>query len=203
MKLYSPKAAERILRKHGAEIEAVSARYAVPVPFIRALLYTELIRIDLFDPLADLLVSFNLRLRLPAGPGLLRKRDSSTGYGQIFGFVAINAVNFACEQGIESRSALSLPDRPLDPADPEDLLLVWPRLRRDPAFNIALSTLNLIAAAHEVTGRIDFSGYTPEEIQRMYTRYNGTIPEITPYGAEAYRHYLRYAAPEPDCAAFH
>ncbi len=190
LKLYSPAAAERIIRRHDAVIRAISARYALPAPFIRALLYTELIRIDMLDPLADLLVSLNGHR---AG-GLLGKRDSSTGYGQIFGFVAINAANFAVERGLTSYRALGLPERRLDPDSAEDLRLVWRRLHREPEFNIEMSALNLIAAADEVVGRTDFSAFAPEEIQRSFTRYNGTAREITAYGREAYGHYLRYAA---------
>ena len=190
LKLYSPKAAERIIERYAAVIEAVSARYALPAAFIRALLYTELVRIDVLDPLADLLVRFN---RCRPG-GLLGKRDSSTGYGQIFGFVAINAANFAVDRGLTGYAPLGLPERRLDPEDPADLFRMWDHLNRDPDFNIELSALNLIAAADEVTGRTDFSSFSPEEIQRVYTRYNGTAKQITPYGEEAYGHYLRYAA---------
>ena len=192
LKLYSPKAAERIIRRQKETIDDIAARYAVPAPFIQALLYTELIRIDVFDPLADLLV----RMNHGNGTALLNKRDSSTGYGQIFGFVAVNAVNFAVERGLERSADIGLPDRQLDPDNPADVFLVWNHLNREPEFNIALSTLNLISAAEEITGRIDFSSYSPDEIRRIYTRYNGTVPHITPYGEEAYSHYLRYAALE-------
>ena len=190
LKLYSPNSAERILRKYRGTIDAVAARYALPAPFIEAILYVEITGIDLFDPLADLLV------RLSGGRkrGLLGRRDSSTGYGQIFGFVAINAANFAVERGLTSYTALGLPERRLDPKDAADCYLVWSRLNREPEFNIELCALNLLCAAEEVTGRIDFSGYSPEEIQRIFTRYNGTVPHITPYGEAAYREYLRYAA---------
>lgn len=192
LKLYRPAAAERIIRAHTDVIDAVAGRYDLPAPFIRAMLYTELVRIDLLDPAADLLVRLNGFCK--GGRGPLRRRDSSTGYGQIFGFVAINAANFAVERGLTGYAALGLPERRLDPANDADLKLVWTRLNREPAFNIEMSALNLICAAEEVTGRIDFTGYSPEEIRRIYTRYNGTSPTVTPYGEEAYRHYLRYAS---------
>lgn len=194
LKLYSPKAAERILRRYDGTIRAVAARYALPAPFIDALLYTELVRIDLLDPLADAVVALNHRF----GTALLGKRDSSTGFGQIFGFVAVNAANFAVSRGLTSYTSLGLPERKLDPADSADIRLVWHRLNREPDFNIELCALNLLAAAEEVTGHMDFSGFTPDEIRRVYTRYNGTVPHVTPYGEEAYRHYLRYAAAMPE-----
>ena len=87
LKLYTPKAAERVICKYKCTVDAVAARYALPAPFINALLYTELVRIDLFDPVADFVVLLNHRF----GTSLLGKRDSSTGFGQIFGFVAVNA----------------------------------------------------------------------------------------------------------------
>ena len=198
LKLYSPKAAERIIDGYRGAIEDTAARFCLPAPFIRALLYTELVRIDVLDPIADLIVRINLRRGVSAGTGLLRKRDSSTGYGQIFGFVAINAANFAAEHGFADPASLGLPNRRLDPGSAEDLWLMWSRLNRDPEFNIALSALNLICAADEVTGKTDFTAFTAEEIRRIYTRYNGTAKQITPYGEEAYRHYLRYAAAEED-----
>ena len=201
LKLYSPKAAEQIIRRYKEAIERSAESFAVPAPFIRALLYTELVRIDVLDPLADLVVRINLRRGAASGTGLLRKRDSSTGYGQIYGYVAINAANFAADRGIAERASLALPERELDPDSAEDLWLVWNRLNRDPAFNIALSALNLICAADEVTGKTDFTSLTAEEIQRTYTRYNGTAKHITPYGEEAYRHYLRYAAQEESFAS--
>ena len=193
LKLYSPNSAERVIRRYDSRINEIAERYQLPSPFIRALLYTELIRIDLFDLIADLVVRVNLSRGASGGAGLLHKRDSSTGPGQIFGFVAINAANFAVDHGLAQYADLGLPERKLDPENAADLQLVWNRLNRDPEFNITMSALNLIAAAEEVTGRIDFPGYSPEEIQRVYTRYNGTVPNITPYGEEAYRNYLRYA----------
>ena len=191
LKLYSSKAAERILRTYRATIDAVAARYALPAPLIEAVLYTAITGLDLLDPLADLLVRINTRRE---SGGLLGKRDSSTGYGQIFGFVAINAANFAVERGLTSYAALGLPERRLDPNDAADLRLVWTRLNREPEFNIEMSSLNLLCAAEEVTGRVDFSSYSPEELQRILTRYNGTLSYITPYGEKAYREYLRFAA---------
>ena len=55
------------------------------------------------------------------------------------------------------------------------------------------AALNLLSAAEEKTGRIDFPSYSPEELKLIFTRYNGTVPHITPYGEAVYRHYLRYA----------
>lgn len=192
LKLYSPKAAEGIIARYAPQIDEISSRYALPAACLKAILFQEITGIDLFDMLMDLLVQRNQR-RGVSGAGRLQRADSSTGYAQIFGFVAINAVNFAADSGLASYDALGLPtDHRLDPAALPDIRLVWGRLHRDPVFNMTAAALNLLSAAEEKTGRIDFPSYTPEELKRIFTRYNGTIPHVTPYGEAVYQHYLRY-----------
>ena len=41
-----------------------------------------------------------------------------------------------------------------------------------------------------MTGRIDFEHYTPEEMKLIFTRYNGNLKQISPYGEKAYQYYL-------------
>ena len=196
LKLYSEKAAERIIARYAAWIETLSARYAMPGACLKAILFSELTAIDALDPLADALVRFNQR-RAGTGSvgtrGIFGKTDSSTGYAQIFAFVAINAVNFAADRGLTSYAALGLPaDHRLDPASLPDLRLVWGRLHREPEFNLEAAALNLLSAAEEMTGRIDFASCSPEELKLIFTRYNGSFRDVSPYGEAAYRHYLRY-----------
>lgn len=192
LKLYSPKAAERIIARYAPQIDEISSRFALPAACLKAILYQEITGIDLFDVLMDLLVQRNQR-RGVSGAGRLQRTDSSTGYAQIFGFVAINAVNFAADRGLASYAALDLPaDHRLDAGALPDIRLVWGRLHRDPVFNMTAAALNLLSAAEEKTGRIDFPSYSPEELKLIFTRYNGTIPHVTPYGEAVYRHYLRY-----------
>ena len=195
LKLYSPQAAERMIRRHSGDIETIAARYGLPAACLRAILYKELTEIDLLDVVADALVKFNQR-RLDApvsGGGFLRKCDSSTGYGQIFGAVAIKAINFAADRGLTDYAALGLPaDRRLDPQNMADLRLVWGQLHSDPVFNIECTALNLLAAAEEMTGRIDFPGYSKEELKLVFTRYNGNYKDVSPYGEAAYEIYQRY-----------
>ena len=209
-RLYSSRSAERILQKYAEDIRRISARYGLPGPFIRAFLYQEITHIDLADLLVDLTVRLNwllypLRERsrgdstgtMNRGRTLIGKLDSSTGYAQIFAFVGIDAVNFAAERGLTTYEALGIPgDHVLDPDRPADRRWMWRRLNRDRTFNLEVASLNLISAAEEVTGRIDFAGYSEEEIKRVFTRYNGTAKQISPYGEETYRHYLRYAEQE-------
>lgn len=206
LKLYGPRAAERIIRRLAAPIRALEARYALPAPVLQAVLYQEITQIDALDPLADLAVQLNwLRLallarltgrplRLPQGRGPFHKLDSSTGFAQIFAAVGIDAMNFALDRGLTAPERLGLsPGRRPRREDPLDLRRTWRRLHRDPGFNLELAALNLLAAAEEKTGRIAFASYSPEELQRVFTRYNGTAPGVSAYGRAAYGHYLRYA----------
>jgi len=168
-----------------------------------AILRKEIVEIDLFDPLADTLVWLNWqRCRLFGGPkkplptrpqGLFQKLDSSTGYAQIFSFVAINAVNFALDRGLDTLEGLGLPpERRPERDDPADRYMFWRRLLRDREFNIRLAVLNLISAAEEMNGHTDFAAYTPEEWKLAFTRYNANVRHITPYGEQVYQYYLRY-----------
>lgn len=199
MRLYSAHAAERIIRRLDAPIRQISARYALPAPVLQAVLFQEISQIDLLDVLADALVALNLlclagRSTLPKKRSILYKCDSSTGYTQIFARVGIEAVNYALDRHLTTAEALGLPSRRLNAADPRDLRLVWRRLHRKPVFNLELAALNLLSAAEEKTGRIDFASYTPEELQHILTRYNGTSPTVSAYGKSAYAQVLRYAA---------
>ena len=192
LKLYSEKTAETIIARFAPEIGEISERYALPGAYLKAILFQEITQIDLLDVLADLLVQRNLR-RGVSGPGPLQKSDSSTGYAQIFASVAINAINFAADRGLTSYASLALPeDHRLDPVCLPDRHLVWERLHGDPVFNLTAAALNLLSAAEEMTGRIDFPSYSPEETKLIFTRYNGTYREVSAYGEAAYKHYLRY-----------
>ena len=209
-RLYSPAKAEKIVSQREAELREYSEKYGIPAAYIMAVLRKEIAEIDIFDPLADLAVWFYwLRYSLRRGLkklGLVRnaepllrrgpfgKRDSSTGFGQIFAFVSINAINYALDHGLDTPEGLGVPaDRRLSPKDPEDLRAVWKRLLRDRSFNARLSILNLVSAAEEMNGRTDFARYTPEEVQRTLTRYNANVRAVTAYGRETYRYYLAYS----------
>ena len=190
-KLYSPARAERLLRDHASMIDTSARRYGVPGAVLRAILYKELTEIDLFDIFADLAVAFYwLRCDLRKAPprltrGVFGKRDSSTGWAQIFAYVAIRALCEAHSRG------LPVPDAP-DPESTAELGRVWRRLRRDRAFNLDCCALNLLSCALEMTGRYSFDGCTEPELKRILTRYNADTDRVTPYGEAAYRHYLRY-----------
>ena len=209
LKMYSPKKAQKIIRRSMGTIRSLSDQYELPCACLQAILYQEITQMDFGDFLADLAVRFywaryRLRRRLrkkeaPRAGGVLHKKDSSTGYAQIFAYVGIRAVRFGLQKNLVTCEALGLPaDHPLRPENPDDLCLIWHRLHRDPDFNLHLAALNLLSAAEEMTGRIDFPSYTPEELQLIFTRYNANARHITPYGETVYGHYLAYQAQRKD-----
>ncbi|GEM_PF-1179453 len=210
LKLYSEKKTEKILREYSPWIETLAERYGIPAACMKAVLRKEIAEIDLFDPLADLLVWFHwlrcdLRRRLyrlglvkreepRLRRGIFGKKDSSTGYGQIFAFVAINAANYALDRGLEGEEALGLtPGERPSPDSLRDRERMWRRLLRDKKYNIRMSTLNLISAGEEMNGHTDFDRYTAEEFRHMFTRYNANSRAITPYGEEVYRYFRQYS----------
>ena len=175
----------RIIVAHESWIRVVSQRYSVPVPVIEAILYKEMIAIDLVDVLADLTVL----------AGLPFKRDSSTGYAQIFGRVGLAAANFAVDRGLATYESLGIPcPHRLNPANREDVRTVWKKLYTDTKANIELATINLLVAADEVIGRTDFATFSADELKRVLSRYNANVRHVTSYGEDAYRAYEAFAA---------
>ncbi len=189
LKLIGKQRAERILEKYAPWLRTVSNKYAVPVPVIKAVLYQEMTDIDILDAAADLAV----------WTGLFPKKDSSTGYAQIFGYVAVNAVNFAVDRGLTDYAALGIPsDHRLNSADKKDVRMLWKLLRRDRRLNMEAAALNILSAAEEMTGRRDFSSFSDRELQLIFTRYNADIRRVSPYGQRVYSHYLRYKNAQND-----
>ena len=187
IKRYTKSGVQRILRRCAPDIESAARAYGVSQACIRAILYQELTAMDWLDSIADLAVgcywrfhSLWDRLSLPA------KRDSSTGYGQIFAATAIQAIDFAYAQGIRD---LPLP-APVDKS--RSLGAVWRRLHRDVHFNIRCVALCLLHAAAEMTGSTDFGALSPEELQLVFTRYTANSKSITRYGKETYAHYQTF-----------
>ena len=199
LKLYSKAASRQIIARCEPLICSASAKYGVPAGWIRAILFRELTDIDLLDLAADFAVRFyyfryRLFRRLPASDSrFFGKKDSSTGYSQIFAYVAINAANFALDRGLADYASLGIvSDHRLNRENPDDLWLVWRRLDRDRGFNIEMAALNLLSAAQEMNGRVDCPAFSPEETKLCFTRYNADARHITQYGEQAYRYYLDF-----------
>lgn len=199
----------RLLDRYSPQISALAARYPIPEEYIRAVVFKEMTELNVLDLAADAAVSLywkrrELRARLFAAHlaktpepvlrgGLLGKKDSSVGWAQIYAFVAIDALNFALGRGLCDNETLGLPaGRRFERGSDDDLCFIWRRLRRDRAFNLEMCALNLLAAAEEMTGRIDFDGYAPQELKLVLTRYNGRLDHVTPYGEETYGYCISF-----------
>ena len=181
----SPARAQRILKHYAEWIATVSARYLVPEAAIKAILYEEMTRIDIMDPLVDLAVATSL----------FKKKDSSTGYAQIFGYVGLIAINFAVDRGLATYESLGIKsDHTLDAANERDVKTVWSKLHRDQHFNIEVATLNLLVCADEVAGHTDFSHLSERELKLVLTRYNANTRTITSYGEQAFQRYVEFQA---------
>ena len=186
-RLYSPRKTEQIIMKLEPVIRRVSSDYQVPEAVIRAVLFREIKEIDLFDVIADRIV------RSPVLSSWFHRTDSSTGYGQIFAWVAINALHFAETQGIENAENIGLSaDHVYDKDSPGDRRLMWMKLNSDREFNLRMSVLNLLSCAFEMTGKTDFSAMNEEELKLTLSRYNANTKRITAYGEETYGYYLKY-----------
>ena len=181
IRLYSLRKVDAILKDLSPLADRAAADYGIPAACIRAMLYRETKEIDLFDVAADTAVLL----------GLFGRDDCSTGYAQIFSRVAIRALGFAEENGIERASRFGF-DRALSDRDPADVRAVWLRLYRDREFNLRMGTLNLLAAAQEAVGSFDYAGLSPEEMKRAFSRYNANTRTVTAYGEEVFEYYLRF-----------
>lgn len=183
LKTISSRRAEKILGNYDSWIRTLALRYRIPEAFIKAILYQEMTEMDLMDYAADAAVYSNLT----------GKKDSSTGYAQIFGKTGVKAVNAAVKKGLTSYSLLHIEsDHLLDENNPEDVRILWKLLHRNPAANMEIAVLNMLACAEEMTGKTDFDSFSPEEMKLILTRYNADTDHITQYGESTYRHYLRY-----------
>ena len=183
IRLISEKRAEKIIGKYDAWIFEVALHYNMPVAAIKAVLFKEMTMIDVMDVLADIAV----------WTGLFSKKDSSTGYAQIFGKVGLDAVNFAADRGLSDHKSLGIHcGHRLDRGNIKDVRLVWKLLRFNRHANIEIASLNILSAAEEMTGRTDLKSFSDEELKLAFTRYNANTRQITPYGEDVFRHYLRY-----------
>ena len=115
MRIYSTGRARKIVEENASLIDSICTSFCLPPAYLKAVLLMEIPQIDLKDVLADAIVKMNwLRYSLfhvytperhTRNP--LRKFDSSTGYGQIFARVAIEAILFAEERDIREGKLFS------------------------------------------------------------------------------------------------
>ncbi|MFI6371380.1 glycoside hydrolase domain-containing protein [Streptomyces sp. NPDC050546] len=100
--------------------------------------------------------------------------DCSTGWGQIFAWVTIDARNYCREQGIINGSPLTNDDIPI----------VWKQLNEDPTYNIRSVAYLTIYNAHQIGAPRPSLTSTPAQTQALLARYNGTGGDAEKYGRE-------------------
>ena len=197
--LYSRASAEEAIGRETDCILAAAKKCGVPASWIRGILLKEMTELNAMDLLADLAVRFyyfryRLYGRLPGTKGrILGKSDSSTGWGQIYAFCAIDSLNYATDRRIARYEDFGLnPGHRLIRNSPDDRWMIWKRLNKDRHFNIEMCALTLRSCAEERTGRQAAPDFSPEEIKQTFTRYNGTVPQINAYAEKAYQYYQYY-----------
>lgn len=100
--------------------------------------------------------------------------DSSTGWGQIFAWVAIEARNYCMDQGIINGSRLTDADK----------TSVWNRLHDDPSYNISTAAYLTIYNAHQIGVARPGLNTSDADSQDILARYNGTGDGAEKYGRE-------------------
>lgn len=102
------------------------------------------------------------------------KDDSSTGWGQIFAWVAIEARNYCVQQGIINGTPLT----------DDDKFAVWKNLHEDPLYNIRTAAYLTIYNAHQLGIARPGLNTGEADTQALLARYNGTNEAAEQYGRE-------------------
>ncbi|MFC4470413.1 glycoside hydrolase domain-containing protein [Streptomyces xiangluensis] len=100
--------------------------------------------------------------------------DCSTGWGQIFAWVTIDARNYCREQGIINGSPLT----------DDDIPSVWKQLNEDPTYNIRSVAYLTLYNAYQIGAPRPGLTTTPAQTQALLARYNGTGDDAAKYGRE-------------------
>ncbi|KUO19710.1 glycoside hydrolase domain-containing protein [Streptomyces dysideae] len=125
---------------------------------VQAPVLWELRQFNPLDPIAD--EAFKAGL----------KDDSSTGWGQIYGWVAIEARNYCVEQGLLNEPLLTLED---------DRSTVWTRLHEDPEYNIETAAYLTVYNAFQIDLPRPGLDTSDSDSERIIARYNGTEEAVT------------------------
>ncbi len=110
---------------------------------------------------------------------IMSREDASTGYGQIYALTAINANNWAIEEGIISGNKY-------DYDDWHQREEIWNKLRTDNTYNISMIPLVLMHGASKKGFDRNYYNYTVEQIKKMLAVYNGDDS----YGEAVYHSYV-------------
>lgn len=100
--------------------------------------------------------------------------DCSTGWGQIFAWVTIDARNYCMQQGIINGSPLT----------DDDIPGVWKDLNEDPTYNIRSVAYLTVYNAHQLNKPRPSLTTSLADTQALLARYNGTGDDAAQYGRE-------------------
>ncbi|MFY1676935.1 hypothetical protein [Streptomyces sp. WMMC905] len=128
---------------------------------IQAPVLWELRKLNPLDAIADEAVKNGLR------------EDSSTGWGQIFAWVTIEARNYCIQQGIINGTTLTSGDR----------RAVWDNLQ-EPEYNIPSVAYLTLYNAHQLGITRPNLTTGSADTQALLARYNGTGDDAEQYGAD-------------------
>lgn len=146
---------------------ALARRLRLRKALIQAPVLWELRKYNPLDFAADTRVKASLEAGL--------EDDCSTGWGQIFGWVAIEARNYCVRQGVISGPILD---------KSRDLKSVWTQLHEDPEYNIKTATYLTIYNAYQIGKPRPGLDTSEADLQQILARYNGTGPDADEYGRE-------------------
>ncbi len=173
--------------------------YCVPKEFVQTLLLRELWCVDITDTASDYAVQayFGWRTEYeywsqmptwqqviisPPTPPVYIQEDSSTGIGQMFARVAIEAHNLAINKGLINASYYNS-------GDWHDCEYVWNKLHNDDSFAIKMTTLEMYHCADYAGVSGSLFHCTAPQIKAILSRYNGTGTNAQTYGNECYEYY--------------
>lgn len=175
--------------------------YCVPKEFVQTLLLRELWCLNPLDAVADEAVQAYFAWKTeyeywsnmptwqqavispPTAPTYMQE-DSSTGIGQMFAWVAINAHNLTIDKGLITGTYYNANDW-------HDCEYIWNKLHNDDAFAIKMTTLEMYHCADYAGGGVCGSLFhcTEFQIKAILSRYNGTGTDAHDYGNECYKYY--------------
>ena len=188
-----------IILNYDSVITCYCNLYCVPKQLVQTLLLRELWCVDALDTAADdmVIAYFNwkqacedweklstaeqLIVPYPEAPIGIRE-DCSTGIGQMFAWVAINAHNLAISKGL-------IYTRIYDADNWHDRRDVWYALHTNNEFAIQMTTLEMHHCADYVGICGSLFDCTESQIKGILSRYNGTGDEAIDYGNECYEYY--------------
>ena len=188
-----------IILNYDSTITSYCNMYCVPKELVQTLLLRELWCVDSIDTVADEAVKAYFRWKeecenwsklsfaeqliipYPEAP-LVMREDCSTGLGQMFAWVAIDANNLARNKGLISTRAYNKDDW-------HDCREVWFNLHNNDTFAIKMTTLEMYHCA-DYAGICGSLFHCKEaQIKAILSRYNGTGTAAQNYGNECYEYY--------------